>query len=121
MSLVRPHLEYSSSAWDPHLSKHVKQIEMVQRRGARFVKNEYKREPGTVTQIMSDLQWQPLYTRRKINRLSLLHKAMERLLFPYHPTLRSQLAQLDNFLIKPSSFNLAAKQMITNIAFFQEQ
>ncbi|PIK50754.1 putative deleted in malignant brain tumors 1 protein [Apostichopus japonicus] len=45
MSLVRPHLEYSSSAWDTHLSKHLKQIEMVQRRGARFVKNEFKREP----------------------------------------------------------------------------
>ena len=38
-ALVRPHVEYASSVWDPHLKKHVKQIEEVQRRAARFVKN----------------------------------------------------------------------------------
>jgi hypothetical protein len=32
LSLVRPHLEYASSVWDPHLQKHLYQIEMVQRR-----------------------------------------------------------------------------------------
>jgi len=36
-ALVRPHVEYVSSVWDPHLKKHVKQIEGVQRRAARFV------------------------------------------------------------------------------------
>ena len=39
-ALVRPYVEYASSVWDPHLKKHVKQIEGVQRRAARFVKNQ---------------------------------------------------------------------------------
>jgi hypothetical protein len=37
LALVRPHLEYASSAWDPHLQKHILQIEMVQRRAARLL------------------------------------------------------------------------------------
>ena len=32
LGLVRPHLEYASSVWDPHLQKHIYQLEMVQRR-----------------------------------------------------------------------------------------
>ena len=36
-SLGRPHLEYASQVWDPWMDKHIKQIEAVQRRSARFV------------------------------------------------------------------------------------
>jgi hypothetical protein len=49
LSLVRPHLEYASSVWDPHLQIHIYQIEMVQRRAARFLKHKYSRDPGIVT------------------------------------------------------------------------
>ena len=38
-SLGRPHVEYASQVWDPWMDKHIKQIEAVQRRSARFVKN----------------------------------------------------------------------------------
>ena len=37
-SLVRPHLEYACSVWDPHTQKNIQSIEKVQRRAARFVK-----------------------------------------------------------------------------------
>ena len=30
ITLVRPTLEYASSVWDPHLQKHIQQLEMVQ-------------------------------------------------------------------------------------------
>ena len=36
-SLVRPHLEYASSVWDPYLKQDINQLEKVQRKGARFV------------------------------------------------------------------------------------
>ena len=35
-ALVRAHVEYASSVWDPHLKKHVKKIEGVQRRAAHL-------------------------------------------------------------------------------------
>jgi hypothetical protein len=41
LELVRPRLEYASSTWDPHLQKHIQQIEMVQRRAARFFKSNW--------------------------------------------------------------------------------
>jgi hypothetical protein len=46
--------------------KHILQIEMVQRRAARFIKSNYSRDPGTVTTFLEQLELQPLSTRRKI-------------------------------------------------------
>ena len=35
-TLVRPHLEYASCAWDPHLQQDISKLEMVQRQALRF-------------------------------------------------------------------------------------
>ena len=35
--LVRPHLEYASSVWSPHLIKHIEALESVQRRATKQV------------------------------------------------------------------------------------
>ena len=43
-TLVRPQLEYAASVWDPYTRKKQQQIEMVQRRAARFVFRNYSRE-----------------------------------------------------------------------------
>ena len=42
-SLMRPKLEYGCSAWNPYTKQSIDQIEMVQRRAARFVCNDYSR------------------------------------------------------------------------------
>ena len=41
MSIVRPRLEYASSAWDPHTQKDKYNIERVQRKAARFCLRNY--------------------------------------------------------------------------------
>lgn len=75
-ALVRPHLEYASAAWDPYTDNNIRSLEMVQRRAARFVTGEHSREPGTVTRILTELEWPSLQQRRKVKRLSLLHKGI---------------------------------------------
>jgi hypothetical protein len=42
----------------------------------RFVHCNYSRDPGTVTTLLEQLEFPPLSTRRKIARITLLHKAI---------------------------------------------
>jgi len=73
-TIVRPTLEYCASVWDPYTQKDIDKIESVQRQAARFATNNYSKLPGTVTGIMSDLQWNSLESRRQSSRLALFHK-----------------------------------------------
>ena len=59
-SLVRPILEYASAAWDPHSQNIINTLERIQRQAARFCKNNYSREPGSVTKLLQELGWETL-------------------------------------------------------------
>ena len=72
-SLVRPILEYASSAWDPHTSKNIQQLEAVQRRAARFVMGDYKTTSST-SKMISDLGWESLQQRRSDTRLVMMYR-----------------------------------------------
>ena len=74
-TMVRPTLEYASAAWDPYDQKQIKQLEAVQNRAARFVKNEHRREGVSVTGLKESLKWQSLQERRFISRQTLFYKA----------------------------------------------
>ena len=78
ISLVRSVLEYSCSVWDPHLEKDISQVEKIQRSAARFVKNDYSRH-SSVTDMMKELNWKPLHTRRREKRLALMFKIINNL------------------------------------------
>ncbi len=71
--MSRTCLEYSATAWDPHLTKDIKALEMIQRRGARFVKQKYDMK-SSVTILLHDLQWAPLLQRRRELRLPVLYQ-----------------------------------------------
>ena len=73
ITLVRPILEYASIVWDPHQQYLIDNIEMIQRRAVRWVKQDY-RLISDVSDMMNDLQWPTLYERRKYCRLITFHK-----------------------------------------------
>ena len=81
-ALVRPHLEYAASVWDPPPSKDRKtkglanKLEMVQRSSARWVFSKYRYGPNTTgpTEMISQLGWPLLSTRRYVSRLCLMFK-----------------------------------------------
>ena len=73
----RPQVKKSSSAaWDPYRKYQVNCLEMVQRRAARFVTRTQGTDEGCVTRALNHLQWPTLESRRKVARLSLLHKTL---------------------------------------------
>ena len=78
-SLVRPHLEYCSSVWDPHQDNHIKQIEAIQRRAARYVHHNYERT-ASVTQMMNTLELHTLQRRREIQKLITMYKIVNSLI-----------------------------------------
>ena len=78
-TLVRPLLEYSSTAWDPHLKSDIHCLERVQRQAARFILNDCSTTPGTVTNLLKELDWLSLETQRKINRLTMMYKIINKL------------------------------------------
>ena len=75
-ALVRPHLEYCSSVWDPHTKDLKHKLEMVQRRAARWVFHKYRRGPNTTgpTEMIDLLGWPSLEARRRVSRLCMLYK-----------------------------------------------
>ena len=68
-SIVRPKLEYASASWDPHYKKDISTLERVQRKVARFCLQNFNKT-ASVTDMLSDLKWDTLETRRKKSRLT---------------------------------------------------
>ena len=75
--MVRPVLEYGSSAWDPYTDKLKEEFKKVQNRAARFVNRNYVYETGSMTGILGLLNWESLKKRRKDNRIILLYKCLK--------------------------------------------
>ena len=72
-SLVRLKLGYASAAWDPFLKKDISALERVQRKAALFCSQNYDRY-ASVTDMIKDLGWATLETRRRQSRLTLMYK-----------------------------------------------
>ncbi len=73
-SLVHPILECASAEWDPHSKTNIKTLERIRRHAARFCKNNYYREPGSVTKLLHELGWETLQARRKYKIITSLYK-----------------------------------------------
>ena len=65
LTYIRPIIEYAAVIWPPwpYLQTNIHQIEMVQRKAARFVFNDYSRH-SSVTDMLNQLNWQSLEKRR---------------------------------------------------------
>lgn len=78
LSLVRPITEYATTAWSPHTSKGISTIESIQRRAARFVTHDYRRE-SSVTSMLNSLGWASLEQRRRMRDLEFFYKIENKL------------------------------------------
>lgn len=72
-SLVRPQVEYASSVWSPYTKENINKIEMLQRRAARWVCNDYS-PYSSVTEMLDNLGWRSLELRRYDARIAMFYK-----------------------------------------------
>ncbi|KAJ4447371.1 hypothetical protein ANN_09377 [Periplaneta americana] len=70
-TLVRPIMEYGAVGWDPYRQNQIDSIEKVQRKAAKYV----KMGKGHGEEIVKDLGWEFLKSRRRKTRLTALFKA----------------------------------------------
>ncbi|XP_033646487.1 uncharacterized protein LOC117305719 [Asterias rubens] len=121
LSLVRPHLEYCSTVWNPHTKKNITKIEKNQRQAARFIFNNYHSR-DSVSKMIDDLQWDSLEKRRQAASISLMYKIRYQLV-AINPTqylipmIPSSTRSYHNVNTKPSQHVSSS----TNIRFSHEQ
>ncbi len=64
LSQLRSQLEYAYVVWDPYQIKNISNLEKVQRKAARFVKQDYSKY-NSVTRMIHELGWKNVQDRRK--------------------------------------------------------
>ena len=80
-------MEYAATILAPSTDTNGDKIEMVQRRAARFVTNDYGLK-GSVTEMIADLGWDTLQKRRDLARLSMMYRIVHNLVdIPVEPYL----------------------------------
>ena len=74
--IVRPHLEYASTCWNPYTKRSIDKLEAVQRRAARFVLKfyVYHSTADLSGKIQKTLQLDSLQHRIAVADLCMLHK-----------------------------------------------
>ena len=90
--MVRPQMEFASVVWDPCYNVDVDKLEKIQHRAARWVISDYNRT-SSMTEMLNQLSWPTLWTRRKISRLQLLHKILRQdivSILPYYQSVERQ-------------------------------
>ena len=91
-TFVCPIVEYAAKTWAPSTDTNTNKIEMVQRRAARFVTNDYGRK-SSVTEMIADLGWDTLQKRRDFARLNMMYLIVYNLdEIPVEPYLTHRLA-----------------------------
>ena len=82
-TLIRPILEYGTKVGDPYRQGLIGDLEMIQRKAARRVLNQYHNynpegEYRSVSKMITDIGWKSLESRRELDRLCGMHKAVNR-------------------------------------------
>ena len=72
-TFVRPILENSCTVWDPYTVTQINQLEMIQRRAARYVLHRHH-NTSSVTNMLQTLGWRSLSDRRNYAKLCMIYR-----------------------------------------------
>ena len=112
LTYIRPIIEYSAVIWSPHLQNNIYQIEMVQRKAARFVFNDHSRH-SSVTDMLNRLNWQSLEKRRDDLTLLMFYKIINQHVdVPYNHIIDNI---YDHILQKPFNFTRSGNRKFLHL------
>ena len=74
--IVRPHLQYASTCWNPYTKRNIDKLVAVQRRAARFVLSfyDYHQAADLSGNIQKTLQWDSLQHHRAVADLCMFYE-----------------------------------------------
>ena len=84
LMLIRPHLEYASTVWDPFLQKDIQLLEKVQKYAAKVCTKQWN---WSYEELLHTLLLPTLQVRHKIMKLILLYKYINNLAYFSEPPL----------------------------------
>ena len=101
VAFIRPHLEYATAVWDPHLSKDIQELESVQRFACRVCTKSWD---DAYCDMLHTLNIPPLSERRKLLKLCHLYKIVHGFVdFPNAPLLYKPCTNYFTSMIRTSS------------------
>ena len=77
--IVRPVLDYTSPLWDPHRQHLASTLEMVQRRSARRILQDFC-TTSSASEMVAKLHLEPLSKRRTADKACMMYKVMHGLM-----------------------------------------
>ena len=111
---MRPQVEYASNIWSPVTKQNTQKIDMIQRRAARWVKNNYSTY-DSVSTMLDNLGWRYLENRCIDSRL-----------FMFHRIIHGYVAiQIPTYFENPQRFTrhmhpLSYRQIHTHAVYYQQ-
>ena len=81
-STILPKLEYCCSVWDPHSTTLINELEKTEKLTGRVITKNWNSDYAT---ILNDLNWLPLSTRRKMQKLKVCYILNDFLCIPSYP------------------------------------
>ena len=110
-TLVRPQVEYASAVWSPYTKENMNKIEMLQRRAARWVCNDYSLY-SSVTDMLSNLGWRSLELQRYDLRFTMFYKIVYGLVaIPVPP-------YFERTMVQTHHHPLAYRQIHTSVSYY---
>ena len=99
-TLVRPKLEYASTAWSPQTPGKIRKLESIQNKAACFVTHKYDRITS-VTGLKTSLNWPTLESRRNYRGCLMwykIHHGLIHISFPDSVSQKQRLGRHDHQL-----------------------
>ena len=106
---VRPIVEHASVVWSPHVKADISRIEMVQRKAAHFVFNDFS-SYSSVSFVLTGQNWQSLELRRTKAIIIMFYKIINNLISinfseHIHPKTSCTRAYLNKFISLSARLN----------------